>query len=69
MKNKWEQIATRWQDFSAEAQKRWSQLTDLELSQVNGNRNTLASVIQKRYFISRKVAHSEIETWIETLKI
>jgi uncharacterized protein YjbJ (UPF0337 family) len=69
MKNKWEKISSHWQQFALEAQKTWSELTDEELVHINGSRNTLASIVQRRYYVSRKEAHEQIETWIETLKI
>ena len=65
---KWEHIAGRWEQFAIEAKKTWNELTDEELRQVNGNRNALASVIQQRYLITKKTAHTQIEVWIDNLK-
>jgi uncharacterized protein YjbJ (UPF0337 family) len=69
MANKWTQIASQWERFAVEAKKEWGELTDEELIQVEGKRNILASVVQKRYFTSKKEAHTQIEAWIETLKL
>jgi len=68
MANKWAQIASQWERFALEAKKEWDELTDEELMQVKGKRNTLASIIQAQYFISKKEAHDQIEMWVDTLK-
>ena len=69
MANKWAQIASEWERFAVEAKKEWDELTEEELIQVEGKRNILAGVVQKRYFTSRKEAHTQIEAWIETLQL
>lgn len=69
MKNKWEHIAGEWKQFSGEAKKRWGQLTDDELTQIDGNRKTLASLLQKRYNIAKKEADKQIDAWAANLKV
>ena len=69
MANKWAQIAGEWKHFAVEAKKQWKQLTDEEVAQVKGNRNTLARIVQARYFISKKEAHTQIEAWVDELKL
>jgi uncharacterized protein YjbJ (UPF0337 family) len=69
MANKWAQIAGEWERFALEAKKKWGELTDEELIQVEGKRNTLASIIQAQYFVSKKEAHAQIEVWIDALKL
>ena len=69
MANKWAQIAGDWERFAVEAKKKWQLLTGEELTQVKGKRNTLASIIQARYFVSKKEAHTQIEVWIDALKL
>ena len=69
MANKWAQIAREWERFALEAKKEWGELTDEELVQVKGKRNILASIIQAQYFISKKEAHTQIEMWVDTLKV
>ena len=45
----WEQIAGKWKQVSGEVKKKWGNLTDDELLQVNGNREILAGKIQEKY--------------------
>jgi len=69
MKVKWQDIAGQWNLYAIEARKTWTELSDDELVRVNGNRNTLASIVQERYFITKKEAHTQIEMWIDELNI
>ena len=69
MINKWELIATHWSDFSPKAKKKWSALTEADLAQISGSRNTLASMIQRHYFVTKKTAHDQIEVWVDKLKM
>ncbi len=69
MKNKWERITSEWKQFSGEAKKRWGQLTDDELTQIDGNRKTLVSLLQKRYNIAKKEADKQIDAWAANLKV
>ena len=69
MKDKWSQIARQWKQFSGEAKKKWDQLTDDEVSQVNGDRKTLVGLIEKRYGIARKAAQKQIDLWVEKKKV
>ena len=64
---KWEHIANQWQQFSHQAKKKWSLLTDEALVQINGSRNNLATIIQQQYFVSKKEAHDQIDAWIDEL--
>jgi uncharacterized protein YjbJ (UPF0337 family) len=68
MNTKWVQIATEWKRFRVEAKKKWNQLTDDELTQINGSRNVLAAMVQKRYFVTKKEAHDQIQRWMDELK-
>jgi uncharacterized protein YjbJ (UPF0337 family) len=69
MKNKWDQISNQWKQFGSEAKKKWNQLTDEELSKVNGDRKVLSGLIQKRYEIAKKEAEKQIDAWANTLKV
>jgi uncharacterized protein YjbJ (UPF0337 family) len=69
MKDKWTQIAGQWKQFASEAKKKWSELTDEELTKVDGDRKTLAGLIQKRYSIAKKDADKQIDAWANTLKV
>jgi len=69
MKDKWTQIAGQWKQFTGEAKKKWGELTEDELTHVNGDRKTLVGLLQKRYGIAKKVADKQVDGWANTLKV
>jgi uncharacterized protein YjbJ (UPF0337 family) len=63
----WEQVAGKWKQISGKAKKRWSNLTDDELTQVNGRREVLITKIQEKYGIGREEADRQIDDWTNKL--
>jgi len=56
-----DQFKGRWRQFKGEVKKKWAELTDDDLFEVEGNYDKFLGVVQKRYG-DRKV---EIERWAE----
>ena len=63
----WEQVAGKWKQFSGHAKKKWGNLSDDELMQVNGRRDILVGKIQEKYGIAREEASKQIDEWISKL--
>ena len=63
----WEQVAGKWKQFSGQVKKKWGNLSDDELMQVNGRRDVLVVKIQERYGIAREEANKQIDEWISKL--
>jgi uncharacterized protein YjbJ (UPF0337 family) len=68
MAKKWDEIASRWTRFSREVKKKWSELSDDEVMEVNGRREMLAEKIQERYGIAEVEANKQIDQWVSKLK-
>jgi uncharacterized protein YjbJ (UPF0337 family) len=66
---KWEQISGKWKKFSGEVKKHWGNLTDDELTQVNGRREVLVSKIREKYGIAAEEANKEIDEWANKQRI
>ncbi|MBN2292132.1 MAG: CsbD family protein [Pirellulales bacterium] len=64
----WEQLAGKWKQITGEAKKKWGELTDDDLMQINGDREILAGKIQEKYGIAKEDAHQQIEEWVAKLK-
>lgn len=64
----WEQVAGKWKQITGEARKKWGELTDDDLMQINGNRDILAGKIQEKYGIAKEEAHQQIDEWASQLK-
>jgi len=65
----WEQIAGKWKQVKGEAKKKWGELTDDELMQVNGDREILAGKIQEKYGIAKEDVNKQIDEWAAKLKV
>ena len=68
MAKSWDEIASRWTRFSREVKKKWGELTDDEVMQVNGRREILAGKIQERYGVAVDEANKQIERWAAKLR-
>ena len=63
----WELVAGKWKQFSGQVKKKWGNLSDDELMQVNGRRDILVGKIQEKYGIAREEANKQIDEWISKL--
>jgi len=46
---------------------KWGQLTDDDLTQVNGKRDQLEGKIQERYGIAKDRVRQDVDDWLKTL--
>jgi len=56
-----DQFEGSWREFKGEVKKKWGELTDSDLLEIEGNYDKFLGVLQKRYG-DRKV---EIERWVK----
>jgi len=68
MAKNWNEIAGRWTRFSREVRKKWGELTEDEVMQVNGRREILAGKIQEKYGIAVEEANKQIDAWAAKLR-
>lgn len=54
-----------WKQFKGDIQRRWGELTDDELDQIQGNREKLIGKIQERYGKQRAEAEREVDAWFD----
>lgn len=62
----WDRIEGNWKEFKGKAQQQWGKLTNDDLDVLNGSREELEGVIQKRYGYAKDKARDEIETWLKS---
>ncbi len=65
--NLWNDIRGNWSEFKGEAKERWGELTDDELLQVEGKRDQLVGMIQKKYDLDLEEAEAQVDVWAESL--
>jgi uncharacterized protein YjbJ (UPF0337 family) len=68
MAKSWDQISSRWTRFSRDVKKKWSELTDDEVMEVNGRRDNLAEKIQEKYDVTFEAANKQIDAWAAKLR-
>ena len=60
----WDTVKGDWKQFSGKIKEKWGQLTDDELTQINGNREQLEGKLQSRYGYEKNKAKAEVNTWL-----
>ncbi len=63
----WDRIEGNWKQFSGKVKEKWGQLTDDDLSKINGRRDQLEGIIQQRYGYAKDQARDEVDRWSNTL--
>jgi uncharacterized protein YjbJ (UPF0337 family) len=63
----WDRIQGNWKQFSGKVKEKWGDLTDDEIAQVNGNREQLEGILQKRYGYAKDQAKQELDRWSDSL--
>lgn len=58
-----ETMKGKWNQLKGDVKKKWGNLTDDDLNQVEGDRDKLVGKIQERYGKSKEEAEREISTW------
>ena len=61
----WDQIEGNWKQMRGKAQEKWGEITGDELDQVNGKRDQLIGLVQKKYGHAREAAELEVDRWLK----
>ncbi|MGM0838231.1 MAG: CsbD family protein [Bacillota bacterium] len=56
----------KWNQMKGDAKKKWGNLTDDDLQQVEGDHDKLVGKIQERYGKSKEEAEREVNEWNKT---
>ena len=59
----WDQVSGDWKQFKGMVKEKWGELTDDEVTQIEGKRDRLVGKIQERYGMSKEAAESEVSEW------
>lgn len=60
----WDRIEGNWMEFKGKVKQQWGKLTDDDLDVVNGRREELEGVLQKRYGYARDQARQDVDRWL-----
>ncbi len=61
----WDQIAGNWTQAKGKVKQQWAKLTDDDLTAINGRRDELAGLLQKRYGYAKEQAEQEVDRWVK----
>ena len=57
-------LRTRWKQFRSELSYQWKQLTSDELDRVQGKRDHLVVLLERRYGYARRRAEKEVDLFV-----
>lgn len=60
----WDQIEGNWKQMAGSVKVAWGDLTDDELTEINGNREKLEGKIQEKYGKSKEDAKKSVDVWL-----
>jgi uncharacterized protein YjbJ (UPF0337 family) len=60
----WDRIEGNWKEMKGRIKQQWGELTDDDLSVMNGKRDELAGRLQQRYGYAKDRAEREIDDWL-----
>ena len=59
----WNIIEGKWKQLTGEVKSKWAKLTDDDLGNLDGKRETLSGKIQERYGVMKDEAERQIDEW------
>lgn len=59
----WDRISGNWKQFKGNMRTQWGKLTDYDLEQAKGHRDTLVGKVQERYGIGKEEAEKQVSEW------
>ncbi|BAU48845.1 hypothetical protein SVA_2295 [Sulfurifustis variabilis] len=63
----WDQIKGNWMQVKGKVKAKWGDLTDDEITQIDGRREELVGRIQKAYGVGREEAERQVSDFERTL--
>ena len=64
----WNIIEGKWKEMSGSLKEKWNDLTDDEISQINGKREHFEGLLQQKYGLTQEAAQKQVDDWSEKLK-
>lgn len=60
----WNRIEGNWKEVKGKVKQKWGQLTDDDLSKINGRRDQLEGKIQQRYGLAKDLVRKDVDDWL-----
>jgi uncharacterized protein YjbJ (UPF0337 family) len=59
----WDQMAGNWKQFKGKVKEKWGNLSDDDLTYIDGKRDQLIGRVQERYGIAKEEAERQVNAW------
>ncbi len=63
----WDRVEGNWKQFSGKVKEKWGQLTDDDLTRINGKREHLEGKIQERYGVGKDQVKKEVDEFLNRI--
>ena len=64
----WNRVEGNWKQVKGKVKEKWGNLTDDDLTAINGKRDQLEGKIQERYGIAKDQARKDVDAWYDAQK-
>ncbi len=64
----WDIVQGNWTQWKGRLKEKWGDLTDDDLTMLDGKKDQLAGKIQERYGIAREEAEKQVDEWASSYK-
>src|ERR1700733_12605090 len=62
----WDRVEGNWKQTKGKVKEKWGQLTDDDLTTINGKRDQLEGKIQERYGLAKDMVRKDVDDWLKT---
>jgi len=63
----WNQLEGNWKQVKGKIKEKWGDLTDDDLTKIQGSREQFEGELQKRYGKSKEAVQKDVDDWLKTL--
>jgi uncharacterized protein YjbJ (UPF0337 family) len=64
----WDTIKGQWKQFSGKVKEKWGQLTDDDMTAINGRQDQLVGKLQERYGYTKEKAQQELNDFLSSTR-
>ena len=64
----WDQIKGNWNQAKGKVKETWGDLTDDDLTKIDGQRDQLVGRVQERYGVAKEEAERQVTDWERTYR-